>query len=100
MKLSGHCSSGNGCRRLGIANVPGRPALLGTTEAFLQHFSLSSLKDLPELLEPREIGEIASELNLTLPIEAVQEENQPESEDEHTAEVIPLHPDAAAENDG
>ena len=84
-------------QEIGHRDVPGRPALLGTTEAFLQHFSLSSLKDLPELLEPREIGEIASELNLTLPMEAVEEDNQPESEDEHTAEVIPLHPDGPAE---
>ncbi len=34
---------------VGRADAPGRPILYGTTEAFLQHFGLTSLDDLPPL---------------------------------------------------
>ncbi len=34
---------------LGHKEVPGRPALYGTTKAFLDYFNLSSLEQLPEL---------------------------------------------------
>lgn len=81
-------------QQVGHRDVPGRPALFGTTDIFLQYFNLTSLRDLPELLERREIGEIASELNLTLPMDGVDEKEKP---DEHVAKVIPLHPDASGE---
>ena len=51
-------------QQVGHRDVPGRPALFATTDGFLQYFNLTSLRDLPELLERRDIGEIASELNL------------------------------------
>ena len=35
--------------QVGRAELPGRPFLFGTTDLFLEHFGLSSLKDLPEL---------------------------------------------------
>lgn len=47
---------------IGERDVPGRPSLLGTTPEFLAYFNLSSLKDLPELHEPRELDEIARDL--------------------------------------
>lgn len=37
---------------LGHKDVPGRPALFGTTELFLQEFGLDSLEALPPLVEP------------------------------------------------
>jgi segregation and condensation protein B len=80
-------------QEVGHRDVPGRPALLGTTDSFLQYFNLGSLKDLPELLAPREIGEIASELNFTLPMDGIDTHTEDEGTDEHTAKVIPLHPD-------
>ena len=49
-------------KQVGERDVPGRPALFATTPAFLAYFNLSSLKDLPELHEPRELDEIAAEL--------------------------------------
>ncbi|WP_119394184.1 SMC-Scp complex subunit ScpB [Salinibius halmophilus] len=39
---------------VGHKDVPGRPALFGTTDLFLQEFGLTSLEDLPPLVEPSE----------------------------------------------
>lgn len=36
-------------KEIGRKDSPGRPILYGTTDAFLLHFGLKSLKDLPEL---------------------------------------------------
>lgn len=85
-------------QEVGHRDVPGRPALLGTTDSFLQYFNLGSLTELPELLVRREIAEIASELNLTLPMDGVDTTDDDENTDEHTAEVIPLHPDGPGDH--
>ncbi len=42
-------------RQVGTKEVPGRPALYGTTRAFLEHFNLTSLGDLPPLSELRDV---------------------------------------------
>ena len=39
----------------GVAEVPGRPKLYRTTDEFLVHFGISSLKELPSIEELREI---------------------------------------------
>ncbi len=49
-------------KQVGERDVPGRPALFATTPDFLAYFNLSSLKELPELHEPRELDEIAADL--------------------------------------
>lgn len=54
-------------RVVGKKEVPGYPALYGTTREFLAYFNLASLRDLPPLKEMRDITEIESELNLELP---------------------------------
>lgn len=51
-------------RQVGHRDVPGKPALFGTTRAFLEHFSLSSLDQLPPLSELRDIEEISKEVGL------------------------------------
>lgn len=56
-------------KEVGHRDVPGRPALLGTTRRFLEYFNLEALSDLPPLLEQRATSEIARELNLRLPLE-------------------------------
>ncbi len=43
-------------RQVGTKEVPGRPALYGTTRAFLEHFNLTSLGDLPPLSELRVVA--------------------------------------------
>jgi len=50
-------------KQVGTKDVPGHPALFGTTTAFLEHFSLSSLSDLPPLAELRDLGMISAELD-------------------------------------
>jgi segregation and condensation protein B len=39
-------------KSVGHKDVPGRPALYGTTHEFLDYFSLASLAELPELIVP------------------------------------------------
>lgn len=56
-------------KQVGTRDVPGKPALYGTTRGFLEHFNLKSLDELPPLAELRDIDKIAAELNLALPIE-------------------------------
>lgn len=60
-------------RQVGQRDVPGRPALYGTTRGFLEHFNLKSLDELPPLAELRDIEQIAAELNMSLPVDAPSE---------------------------
>lgn len=50
-------------REVGRREVPGRPALYGTTRAFLEYFNLNKLEDLPPLIELRDISAIGAELD-------------------------------------
>lgn len=49
-------------REVGRKEVPGRPALYGTTRAFLEYFNLARLEDLPTLSELRDLTAISAEL--------------------------------------
>jgi segregation and condensation protein B len=51
---------------VGHREVPGRPAMYGTTRHFLDYFSLKSLDELPSLAELRDLNEIGRELELDL----------------------------------
>lgn len=46
-------------RVVGHREVPGKPAMLGTTREFLDYFGLKKLDDLPPLAELREIGPLS-----------------------------------------
>lgn len=48
-------------RVVGHRDVPGKPALFGTTKAFLDYFALTSLDDLPTLAEIRDLGSLEPE---------------------------------------
>ena len=50
-------------RVVGHRDVPGKPALFGTTRAFLDHFDLKSLDDLPTLSEIRDLDSLEPELD-------------------------------------
>jgi len=56
-------------RVVGHRDVPGKPALFGTTKAFLDYFNLSSLDDLPSLAEIRDMDSIEPELDLEPPVD-------------------------------
>lgn len=50
-------------RVIGHRDVPGRPALYGTTRAFLDYFNLRSLDELPTLAEIRDLDAMEPELS-------------------------------------
>ena len=68
-------------RQRGEREVPGRPALYGTTTDFLEYFNLASIQQLPELVDQRDLAEIAKDLNILLP-----EPRQTSSEEAEPAE--------------
>ncbi len=51
-------------RIVGHKEVPGRPALLGTTRQFLDYFNLKSLDEIPSLSEIQDIDKLYPELDL------------------------------------
>ena len=57
-------------RTVGHRDVPGRPALYGTTRQFLDYFNLKSLEQLPSLMELRDLDQLHPELDLRFPDEA------------------------------
>lgn len=71
-------------RVLGYRDVPGRPAMYGTTKAFLDYFNLKSLEQLPTLAEVRDLDKISAELDARL------QQNQPQA-------ALPLEATAAAD---
>jgi segregation and condensation protein B len=91
-------------RQVGTRDVPGRPALYGTTRGFLEHFNLKSLDELPPLAELRDVDKIAAELNLRLPVDepaagAAGEGGEAASGEVPVEAVAADEPQAAAEAD-
>jgi segregation and condensation protein B len=73
---------------LGHREVPGRPAMYGTTKKFLDYFSLKNLSELPSLAELRDLNEIGKELELDLSdIPGIGVEQSSANDDEATAAV-------------
>jgi segregation and condensation protein B len=81
-------------RVVGHREVPGKPALFGTTREFLDYFNLKSLGDLPSLAEIRSLDMIVGDLADVLPPmarevsaqEAGTEEREPPAEPASDAE--------------
>ena len=65
---------------IGHKEVPGRPAMYGTTRKLLDYFNLSSLNELPDLAEIKDIDDIAPDLALIVN-EEMPEQQQIESMD-------------------
>jgi len=82
--------------QIGHRDVPGRPALFGTTQGFLEYFNMTSLRELPELMDKRALGEVAKDMNLTLPMDGVKDESDGDdaNEESESADVIELRPKA------
>jgi len=73
-------------RVVGHRDVPGKPALFGTTRIFLDYFNLQNLDDLPTLAEIRDMENLEPELELepAMPPADVQEKTQATDDDEET----------------
>lgn len=88
-------------RVVGYRDLPGKPALFGTTKQFLDYFSLKSLDELPPLSEIRDIEELAPQLDLDdarAPIPAnvaVDGEDAAGGEEERVADGVEDDPAAA-----
>ena len=81
-----------------MRDVPGRPALFGTTPEFLSYFNLESLKDLPSLMEQRELGQIAGEMETPLPPEVLAAlENSEKDNEVETGDVSEKDSEEAGE---
>jgi len=94
-------------RVVGHRDVPGKPALFGTTKGFLDYFGLKSLDQLPPLSELKDIGELEPQLpfdGAPLPAGLAQDEageTQDEAANEGEAEVLDGNDDAGTgEADG
>jgi segregation and condensation protein B len=53
-------------RVVGYREVPGKPALLGTTKTFLDYFNLKNLNDLPTLAEIKDLASQEAKLQVQL----------------------------------
>ncbi len=84
-------------RVVGYRDVPGKPALFGTTRQFLDYFNLKSLDQLPTLAEIREIPDPDPQLALTaaanLPVAGRAEASAADSADGDS--ISPNPPDPA-----
>ena len=73
-------------RVIGYREVPGRPAIYGTTKEFLDYFNLKALSDLPTLAEFKDLAAQEEKLQVQLALENSQlgpdnSENIPEERD-------------------
>lgn len=72
-------------RVIGHRDVPGKPALFGTTKAFLDYFNLKSLDQLPPLSELRDIPELEPQLAFDGERESTNDASEAESADDSEA---------------
>jgi segregation and condensation protein B len=77
---------------IGHREVPGRPAIFGTSKAFLDYFNLKSLTDLPSLAEFKDLQAQEAQLQVQLAIENSNIAPQ-------DSEVIPEERDAIIRED-
>ncbi len=76
---------------LGHKDVPGKPALYGTTREFLDYFNLKSLDQLPTLAEIKDLDSIHPELaldehNTEMPDESSDKSSPDETDEQNDAE--------------
>ena len=86
-------------RVVGHRDVPGKPALFGTTRQFLDYFALKSLDQLPPLAEIRDIEDLEPQLELppALPVDGVADNVIPIAA--HFAHAQHTTPSAEADDD-
>lgn len=65
-------------RVIGYRDLPGKPALYGTTKTFLDHFNLKSLDELPTLAELNDLANQEAKLHVQLELAEITEAPTPE----------------------
>jgi len=76
-------------RVVGHRDVPGKPALFGTTRVFLDYFDLESLDDLPTLAEIKDMENLEPELDLEPGLRELDEAEDETFEGEVPEEEVP-----------
>jgi len=82
-------------RIVGHRDVPGHPAMYGTTRQFLDYFGLKGLDELPSLAELRDLSTIGAELEFDL-MDAVPEMQMESANDEVDLPAIEAEADQPA----
>lgn len=86
---------------VGHRDVPGRPAMYGSTREFLDYFNLKTLAELPSLAELRDLDLINAELDLDLPPVEQEDQHEPSSEvQEESPKPNTIEKQASAEQNG
>lgn len=83
-------------RVVGHRDVPGRPAMFGTTKGFLDYFSLKKLDDLPPLADLSDWESLRIQLNLP-EVEDQSETGAEEAVDAAVSELPVLYPEDSDE---
>ena len=85
-------------RVVGYRDVPGKPALFGTTRMFLDYFNLKSLDQLPTLAEIRDLEDLEPQLMLVAGAHVESGGAEPIEFDEPQGEA-PMHEPESPEHD-
>jgi len=86
-------------RVVGHRDVPGRPAMFGTTKGFLDYFSLKKLDDLPPLADLSDWESLRVQLNLP-EVEDQTATGADETADAAISDLPVLYPEDGEEDDG
>jgi segregation and condensation protein B len=84
-------------RVVGYRDVPGKPALFGTTRMFLDYFNLKSLDQLPTLAEIRDLEELEPQLMLVAGAHLASGRAETIGSDEPQGEA-PMHESESSEH--
>ncbi len=88
-------------RVVGHRDVPGKPAMFGTTRQFLDYFNLKSLDELPTLMELRDLDNLNPELEMLMAAQTAassadeeqSEDGETETAEDDDATVVSLNTD-------
>ena len=91
-------------RVIGHRDVPGKPAIYGSTKEFLDYFNLTSLDELPSLAEIKDFDKIVPELALeeamtAEPIASEDESTSPETLDTGNTEQAHVNDELSNDSD-
>lgn len=87
-------------RVVGHRDVPGKPALFGTTSTFLDSFGLKNLDELPTLAEIRDMENLEPELQLESPPETAAAITTNSDVDMDQEDTPPIEPDDEQDDAG